>query len=113
MPEASVIEPANAAQVRPVAELRKGMVITETDMTCCNGGPDIPVVKGLTATRISPDGKWLAVATVPGIFMYDLTTNAERWFFNTGRGVVRSLYFLADGHTLAAFSPHENDNEAA
>ncbi len=109
-PDASLIEPANAAQVQPVAELRKSFVLTETDTTCCYGGPPpLPVVSGLTAASLSLDGKWLAVATVPGIFVYDLTTNQQRWFFNTGLGVVRDLNFLADGHHLAAFSPHQDD----
>ena len=107
--QAGAIEPANAARVQQLGELRKSFVISETLASAAyRGGP----LTGLTATSLSPDGKQLAVATVPGIFLYDLATFKQIGFFNTGSGVVDQVFFLSDGHTLAAFSPHAEDENA-
>ncbi len=104
--ETGAIEPPNAARVQLIAELRKGFVITETVQS---GAVGLTERRGFVAAALSADGKRLAVATVPGIFVYDLTTDKQVRFFNTGPGTVESLAFLSDGHTLAAFSPHEED----
>jgi WD40 repeat protein len=102
-PEAGSIGVANAARVQLLAELRKTFVMSETVESAAYGGE---ALTGLTATAISPDGKRLAVATVPGIFLYDLTTDKQLAFFNTGWGIVDQIFFPADGRTLAAYSPH-------
>ena len=108
-PEAGAIDVANAGRVKLLAQLRKSFVLSETVESGAYGGAPLT---GLTSTALSPDGKRLAVATVPGIILYDLTSLKQLAFFNTGAGIVNQVFFLGDGRTLAAYSPHAEDLNA-
>src|SRR3990172_1682848 len=101
-PDPLVIGLQNAARVQQIAELRRTFTISQTAESDTEPG----LIAGLTATNLSPDGQRLAVATASGIYLYDLTTFEQIRFFDTGPGVAFQVFFLADGRTLASFSPH-------
>lgn len=55
----------------------------------------------LSAMAFSPDGRYLAVGTYVGIYLFDEVSFAEVWAYAT-EGQVFSLAFSPDGGTLAA-----------
>ena len=63
--------------------------------------PALRIGKGmLSSLALSPDGRWLAVNTLLGIYQYHVDTFAQAWFYPV-QAKVLSLVFSPDSKTLA------------
>lgn len=84
LPSPQVLEPSNAANIRPLARLGKGTI---------------------SQAAYSPDGKLLAVAGSLGIYLYDAQTLEELSITETS--FRDSLAWAPDGQTLVSASSNE------
>jgi WD40 repeat protein len=57
---------------------------------------------GATAADFSPNGRWLAVASWDGVFLYEADTGLELAHLDVGLG--RTVLFHPDGHSLITYS---------
>ena len=57
---------------------------------------------GINIMRFSADGKYLAVGTDVGVWLYDIATGEETALFTGKRGQVNALAFSQDGTALAS-----------
>ncbi len=57
---------------------------------------------GINIMRFSANGKYLAVGTDVGVWLYDIATGEETALFTGQRGQVNALEFSQDGTVLAS-----------